>query len=168
MAARSAKNSSKSALLLSINTIYVWNTSKTFMPLSLCHSCSNIALKVNAKLSNSVNKACAWGTRAVNAADNIPWVSEAPTLVVGISISSGYGRETMSVISASACLDKGCMQFAQDVQVQSKSKLIDAGILADMTKVCSACSCLSLQFVGLSWGLTLYSFSSCIKTDRGC
>lgn len=101
--------------------------------------CSNIALKVNAKLSNSINRACAWRTSSPilqqpQQSEGIPWVSEVPTLVLGISISSGYGRDTFSVIAMSACLDKGCMQFAQDVQIQTKTELIDRTILTELTK----------------------------------
>jgi len=99
--------------------------------------CSNIALKVNAKLSNSCNRAFAWGTSHMGQTGpngGIPWVGEVPTLVMGISVSNGVGQETISIISASACLDVGCMQFAQDVKVQTKTELIDDTILKDIVK----------------------------------
>jgi len=96
--------------------------------------CSNIALKVNAKLSNSCNKAVAWGTNSAAGSEGIPWVKEVPTLVMGISVSNGLGTDTISVISASACLHQSCMQFAQDVKVQTKTELIDDTILKDLVK----------------------------------
>jgi hypothetical protein len=44
---------------------------------------SNVAIKVNAKLSNSLNEAHSW-----KIADS-PWTSEVPTLIMGFYMSSG-------------------------------------------------------------------------------
>jgi len=95
--------------------------------------CSNIALKVNAKLANSANQGRAWDTASCGH-DHIPWMSEVPTLVMGISLSSGLGSDSTSIVSGSACLDKGCMQFAQDVKIQTKTELIDGETLISLTK----------------------------------
>jgi len=96
--------------------------------------CSNIALKVNAKLSNSLNRACAWGTSNGSESAGIPWVNETQTMVMGISASNGIGQDTMSVITGSVCLDTSCMQFAQDIKVQTKTELIDEKLLKDLVK----------------------------------
>eukprot|EP00559_Dactyliosolen_fragilissimus_P005779 CAMPEP_0184858258 /NCGR_PEP_ID=MMETSP0580-20130426/3389_1 /TAXON_ID=1118495 /ORGANISM="Dactyliosolen fragilissimus" /LENGTH=1354 /DNA_ID=CAMNT_0027354333 /DNA_START=16 /DNA_END=4080 /DNA_ORIENTATION=+ len=95
--------------------------------------CSNIALKVNAKLANSANLGRAWGT-AGGSNNDITWVNEVPTMVVGISISNGYGQDSISVICGSVCLDRGCMQFAQDVKIQTKTELVDKSTLIDLVK----------------------------------
>jgi hypothetical protein len=55
-------------------------------------SCSNVALKVNTKLFSRTNDARAWTTFDTlhrEPVEGIPWVSEVPTLVVGISMSHG-------------------------------------------------------------------------------
>jgi len=54
-------------------------------------SFSNIAAKVNAKLSNGFTKGCAWGITSISSnqrIDGLPWVSECPTLVMGYSMSA--------------------------------------------------------------------------------
>jgi len=109
-------------------------SAKFSMQKSPAQYCSNIALKVNAKLSNSCNRAVAWGTSAERGSEGIPWVKEVPTLVIGISVSNGVGTDTISVIAASACLHYSCMQFAQAVNVQTKTELIDDTILKDLVK----------------------------------
>ena len=96
--------------------------------------CSNVAIKVNAKLSSMTNKAHAWSTHH-NAVEGIPWISEdAPTFVMGLSSSSTLGQSAVSIISASCCLDKSCMRLAQDFKIQSKTEIIDDSILIDLTK----------------------------------
>ena len=54
---------------------------------------------------------------------------------MGISIASSQGTDGKSVVSASACLDKGCMMMAQDSRIQTKSELISPEILTALTKV---------------------------------
>jgi hypothetical protein len=45
-------------------------------------SCSNIAVKVNAKLSNHRNRAVAWKTSSgLQSTGGITWVDEVPTMV---------------------------------------------------------------------------------------
>lgn len=50
-------------------------------------SCANVALKLNAKLSNSLTNGRAWKMDYENprVRDGLPWVAEAPTLVLGLS-----------------------------------------------------------------------------------
>jgi hypothetical protein len=95
--------------------------------------CSNVALKVNAKLSSISNKAHVWSTHH-GTMEGIPWVRDVPTFVMGISISNTLGQHGVSIISASVCLDSSCMRFAQDVKIQSKTEVIDESILEDITK----------------------------------
>jgi hypothetical protein len=94
--------------------------------------CSNVALKVNAKLSSISNKAHVWSTHH-GTMEGIPWVRDVPTFVMGISISNTLGQHAVSIISASICLDSSCMRFAQDVKIQSKTEVIDESILEDIT-----------------------------------
>ena len=88
--------------------------------------CSNVAIKVNAKLSSASNSAQAWQTYYDNV-KGIPWIRDVPTFVMGISISNTLGQNAVSVISGSVCLDSSCMRMAQDVKIQSKTELIDVG-----------------------------------------
>jgi len=99
--------------------------------------CSNIALKINTKLSNISNNARAWETSykvAGSEMKGIPWLSEVPTLVLGFSISHGLGQDSKSIIAGHVALDAGCMQFAQSVSVQSKSDIISNEIMEDMAE----------------------------------
>lgn len=95
--------------------------------------CSNVTIKVNAKLSSISNGAHAWSTHHHNV-EGIPWVREAPTFVLGLSISNTLGQHAISIISASACLDSSCMRFAQDIKIQTKTEIIDDSVLIDLTK----------------------------------
>jgi hypothetical protein len=60
--------------------------------------CGNIAMKVNAKLANISNGARVWNTVHNNNIDGIPWVSEVPTFVMGISLSNTLGQNSVSLI----------------------------------------------------------------------
>eukprot|EP01083_Nonionella_stella_P283854 966203_1 len=57
--------------------------------------CSNVAIKVNAKLSNIGNKAKAWATSPGDlrnvGKEGITWVKEINTMVLGISLSNSIG-----------------------------------------------------------------------------
>ena len=102
--------------------------------------CSNVALKINAKLSNIDNSARGWTTTPngeLNAIAGVTWIKEVHTLVLGISISNslGHGDDIVSVISASASLDEGCMKFAQEVRVCTKTEVIPDSILSYLVKV---------------------------------
>eukprot|EP00588_Corethron_pennatum_P003372 CAMPEP_0194288282 /NCGR_PEP_ID=MMETSP0169-20130528/36486_1 /TAXON_ID=218684 /ORGANISM="Corethron pennatum, Strain L29A3" /LENGTH=864 /DNA_ID=CAMNT_0039035237 /DNA_START=14 /DNA_END=2608 /DNA_ORIENTATION=+ len=100
--------------------------------------CSNIALKINTKLSNSSNEARAWKTLykvpGSEGSSGIPWLSEAPTLVLGFSVSHGLGEDSKSIIAGHVALDPGCMQFAQAVSIQTKSGVISKEIIGDLTQ----------------------------------
>jgi hypothetical protein len=56
---------------------------------------------------------------------------------MGISLANslGYGDDSVSVITASAALDNGCMQFAQEVCMCSKTEVIASSILRFLVKV---------------------------------
>lgn len=95
--------------------------------------CSNVAIKVNAKLSNTTNQAQTWST-ACDGTEGIHWIQEAPTFVMGLSISNTLGQHANSIIGGSVCLDKYCMRLAQEVKVQTKTEMIDGTILVDLTK----------------------------------
>lgn len=52
-------------------------------------SFSNISLKLNAKLSNSINNARAWQIGDYRGRSGMPWISEANTLIMGIAMARG-------------------------------------------------------------------------------
>jgi len=96
--------------------------------------CSNIALKVNTKLSNKSNKARAWNT-SHGVIEGLPWMHEAPTLVLGFAISQELGQGIRSVLVGHVALDRDCMQLAPHTSVlQSKSGIIPNDIFEEMTK----------------------------------
>jgi hypothetical protein len=99
--------------------------------------CSNVVLKVNAKLASNSKKAHAWSTHH-GGHRGMPWLRDegTPTFVMGISTSNTLGQDALSVVTASAALDynRDCMQFAQDVRIQSRTEIIDGSILVDLTK----------------------------------
>jgi len=100
--------------------------------------CSNIALKINSKLSNSSNNARAWKTtyniQGSEGDVGITWLNEAPTLVLGFSISDELGEGTKSIIVGTVALDPGCMQFAQATSIQTKSNIIRNEIMEELTQ----------------------------------
>lgn len=57
-------------------------------------------------------------------------------MVLGISTSSSLGDDGVSVICSTASMDEGCMRFAQDVRVCSKSKTetIDGALLTSLVQ----------------------------------
>ena len=95
---------------------------------------SNIATKTNAKLSTAHDKAISWTSSCDNGsnADQLPWVGERPTLIVGVGIVHGMFK---SVVAASVCLDKGCMRLSHSCFIQKKSDCISDLIMTDIMKV---------------------------------
>jgi eukaryotic translation initiation factor 2C len=95
---------------------------------------SNIATKINAKLSTAHDKAISWTSSFVDRsnADQLPWVGERPTLIVGVGIVHGMFK---SVVAASVCLDKGCMRLSHSCFIQKKSDCISDSIMTDIMKV---------------------------------
>ena len=95
---------------------------------------SNIATKINAKLSTAHDKAISWTSSCDNRsnADQLPWVGERPTLIVGVGIVHGMFK---SVVAASVCLDKGCMRLSHSCFIQKKSDSISDLIMTDIMKV---------------------------------
>ena len=120
--------------------------------------CSNVALKVNAKLCNLFDLSRGWRTKTYGGAEGITWVGEVPTLVMGISVSNsiGGGDDTVSVITATACLDPDCMQFAQEVRISSKTEIIARETLSDLVKV--SVYYISYFLIAFSSQLTLKPF----------
>lgn len=100
--------------------------------------CSNVALKINAKMSNMDNTARGWTTTSTELHKiGVTWINEVPTMVLGISMSNslGHGDDIVSVISVSASLDDGCMKFAQEVRICTKTEVIPDSILSNLVKV---------------------------------
>jgi len=111
--------------------------------------CSNISLKLNTKLSSATNQARAWST-CHNATsqhgqgrmlEGIPWISEVPTLVVGYTFVRGMGRESLTVVGGSVCLDKFCVQMGHAVEIQRKE-----GECVTSTRMKSMCKHLLFQY----------------------
>lgn len=90
------------------------------------YSCSNIALKVNTKLFNKANSACAWVLKGLE------WTTQIPTLIFGYSL--GHGRVNgapATAIAGSVCLSHP-MQMGQAVRFQKtgmKSDVVDSDVL---------------------------------------
>mmetsp|Transcript_2889 Transcript_2889/g.6223 ORF Transcript_2889/g.6223 Transcript_2889/m.6223 type:complete len:791 (-) Transcript_2889:680-3052(-) len=99
---------------------------------------SNLAIKVNAKLASSLNEARAWNTGYLGQGEvfeeGIPWVAEVPTLVIGVTTSSGVGQNAITMVCGSVGLDTGCMQVAQDARTQARHELIHSSVLKDIIK----------------------------------
>jgi eukaryotic translation initiation factor 2C len=95
---------------------------------------SNIATKINAKLSTVHDKAISWTSSCDNGSNEnqLPWVGERPTLVVGAGIVHGMFK---SVVAASNCLDKGCMRLSHSCFIQEKSDCISDLIMTDIMKI---------------------------------
>jgi hypothetical protein len=109
-----------------------------------CHlhafcSFSNIALKMNTKLANKMNRACAWEIGGYANRQGIPWISEVPTLIFGLATSRGMGKEAPTLVAASASVASldahSCMQLAQVLKIQSKSDVVEDHIMLSITKV---------------------------------
>lgn len=99
---------------------------------------SNIATKLNAKLSTIYDKAVSWTTESdgnSGGEGGLPWVGEAPTLVIGVGMVHGMGYSSKSVVTAYFCLDSGCMRLSNSCFVQRKSDIISEGVMKDIIKV---------------------------------
>jgi hypothetical protein len=89
---------------------------------------SGIALKLNTKLANSINNACAWQSRS-------KWLMEAPTLVIGLSASSALGKNNRMLVAGAASMDEaGGIQMGFDLRMQEKSPIIARSLLKDIVK----------------------------------
>lgn len=47
----------------------------------------------------------------------------------------GIGKDSETVVAASACLDDGCMQMAQTLEVQKKSDIVEESIMIQIIRV---------------------------------
>jgi len=86
---------------------------------------------------NKWNNGRAWKTYHISNGqkiEGIPWINEAPTMVIGIDASHGLGQDSISVIAGSVGLDPGCMQFAQALRIQSKSPRICKTVMKSIVK----------------------------------
>lgn len=97
---------------------------------------SNLAIKINEKLASSVfGETRAWSTSFDGRpGSGLPWVSEKPTLVIGVTTSSGIGQNALCIICGSVGLDRGLMQMGQDIRTQDKSELIHPSVLKALVK----------------------------------
>lgn len=103
-------------------------------------SASNIATKMNGKLSTIHDKAVSWTSTCDPKnpsldTDSILWVGERPTLVIGIGLVHGMGYSAKTIVTASTCKDAGCMRLAQSCFLQKKSDTISEGVMKDIIKV---------------------------------
>ena len=107
----------------------------TAFTITMC-SLSNLAIKINEKLASSVfDETRAWSTSFDGRqGSGLPWVSEVPTLVIGVTTSSGIGQNALSIICGSVGLDPGLMQMGQDIRTQDKSELIHPSVLKAIVK----------------------------------
>lgn len=99
---------------------------------------SNIATKMNAKLSTIYDKAISWTSSCDgggSGVDKLPWVEDIPTLVVGVGMVHGMGIASKSIVAASLCLDSGCMRLSHSCFIQKKSDIISTVIMKDIIKL---------------------------------
>jgi hypothetical protein len=106
---------------------------------NICHSCSNIAIKVNTKLFSKITKARAWNIKVGNVEGGIPWLNEVPTMVMGLSLTRAGGAVSKTVVTGSVSLDSkdsaATIQIAQDVRIQSSTSVVTRENMYNMTKV---------------------------------
>mmetsp|Transcript_13918 Transcript_13918/g.25407 ORF Transcript_13918/g.25407 Transcript_13918/m.25407 type:complete len:806 (-) Transcript_13918:62-2479(-) len=94
---------------------------------------SNIAIKINTKLSTGFEKAVAWESSfGGNSVDAVAWVGECPTLVIGIGMAHGMGASSDTVVSAYTNLDAGCMRLSSSCFVQAKQDVITDDVMKDI------------------------------------
>jgi hypothetical protein len=95
---------------------------------------SNIATKINAKLSTVYDKAISWTSSCDDRSnvEQLPWVGGRPTLVVGVGIVHGMFK---SIVAASIYLDKGCMRLSHCCFIQKKSDCISDLVMTDIINI---------------------------------
>lgn len=105
--------------------------------LTFFSSCSNIAIKVNTKLFTKMTNARAWDVKLGNV--GIPWLTQAPTMVIGLTLTRAAGNDSKTVVTGSVSLDSkgdaGTIQLAQDVRIQSSSGVVTKQNMINLTKV---------------------------------
>ena len=90
--------------------------------------CSNIALKLNGKMSNQWNEGRAWALRMNGSGAGLKWYSDTetdplkwiPTMLIGLSMARGQGQAAPTIVAATACLDKIGMQTCSTIKVQDQ------------------------------------------------
>jgi len=93
---------------------------------------------MGAKLSTINDKAVSWTSDSGpgrGGGDKVLWVGERPTLIIGIGMVHGMGYSSKSVVTASLCLDGGCMRLSQSCFLQKKSDTISEGVMTDIINV---------------------------------
>eukprot|EP00571_Detonula_confervacea_P016014 CAMPEP_0172307988 /NCGR_PEP_ID=MMETSP1058-20130122/8723_1 /TAXON_ID=83371 /ORGANISM="Detonula confervacea, Strain CCMP 353" /LENGTH=1152 /DNA_ID=CAMNT_0013020311 /DNA_START=101 /DNA_END=3559 /DNA_ORIENTATION=- len=101
---------------------------------------SNIATKMNAKLSTIYDKAVSWTSMCDGGSgdDQLPWVGDVPTMVIGVGMVHGMGKSAKSIVATSLCLDSGCMRLSLSCFIQKKSEknsdIISVGVMKDIIK----------------------------------
>lgn len=107
--------------------------------LTICHSCSNIAIKVNTKLFSKVTKARAWDIELGDIQGGTPWLDQAPTLVMGLSLTRAGGNDSKTVVAGSVSLaskgEGGTIQIAQDIHIQNSDGVVTFENMRKLTKV---------------------------------
>jgi eukaryotic translation initiation factor 2C len=93
--------------------------------------CAGIALKLNTKLSNSLNRSTAWSIYSGTARQ---WLMDTPTMIMGYCVASGPGQDSKSIVVGTASLDVGGTHCCHDKRVQSKSHIVDSDVLEEITE----------------------------------
>ena len=105
--------------------------SQCLLMMALCvvlYSLSNIAIKINTKLSKTADKASSWLT-------DIDWIGKEPTLIIGIGTASGMGNSSETVVTASTLLDNHGMRLTHSCFVQGKSNDIADHVMGHIVEV---------------------------------
>ena len=88
-------------------------------------------MKLNTKLSDSVNKGSVW---YVNPEE--PNRTPAGVMLVGYTMTSEAGQSGIMVVSGACAIESNNVQFGHSIQVQTKAPLVAPRLLKSMMQVC--------------------------------
>ena len=80
---------------------------------------SNMSYKLNLKLGTALGGEAAWKRKASE------WADEVPTLIIGISMASASGQDSLMTVVGTVLLDNIGLNHKQEMCVQKKGPLVD-------------------------------------------
>lgn len=132
MCDKTTKNNSKLDAIEEVCSSILSRSHKRF-------SCSSIATKVNTKLFSKLTKARTWDIKLGDVQGGIPWIDQAPTMVMGLSLTKAGGSDAKTVVVGSVSLngrgEAGTIQIAQDVRIQDAAGVVTHENMLRLTKV---------------------------------
>jgi ribosomal protein S17 len=108
---------------------------------------SNLVLKINAKLANSINMAHSWKITAYKGLQQgLPWIAEVPTIILGLALTKGSGKDSKTVVVGSVALvdeSGSCLRNGFSVQLQSRPDVIEPRVFKEIIKTLTIHFCAS-------------------------